>query len=195
MNFDRLRHIAERTDIGENKELLLSVELSETPGALLNFCRLIGQRTITEFNYRFYSTNHAVVFVGIEINKDDPFLLDELINAGYKCHDLTYDECAKIHVRHMIGGIPLSPLDNEQCYRFQFPERPGALLEFLTSLNNQCNITMFHYRNHGAAYGRVLVGFDVNPKDHQQFKTFISQVPFRVFNESDNVAIATFLKE
>ena len=159
MNFDRLRHIAERTDIGEHKEALLSVQIPEMPGALLSFCHLIGARTITEFNYRFQTNKNAVIFVGIEKDNDFQELITILNNNDYKNNDLSMDECAKIHVRHMIGGIPTPPLANEQFFRVQFPERPGALLEFLNALNNRWNITLFHYRNHGAAlwssFGRV----------------------------------------
>ncbi len=193
MNFDRLRHIAERTCIGEHKEALLSVQIPEKPGALFDFCRVIGHRTITEFNYRYQTNAHAMIFVGIE--KGDQFhpLLDQLSQAGYLNTDLSDDECAKIHVRHMIGGIPTPSFDNEQMIRFQFPERPGALLEFLNALNNRWNITLFHYRNHGAAYGRVLVGLDVPSSDMAEFNHLISDLKFRSYDETDNVAISNFL--
>ncbi|RAP24114.1 threonine ammonia-lyase, biosynthetic [Candidatus Marinamargulisbacteria bacterium SCGC AG-343-K17] len=193
MNFDRLRHIAERTDIGEHKEALLSVQIPEKPGALLAFCHTIGHRTITEFNYRYQSSDQAMIFVGIE--KDDDFdgLLTKLTQDGYKNTDLSEDECAKIHVRHMIGGIPTPPLVNEQIIRVQFPERPGALLEFLNALNNRWNITLFHYRNHGAAYGRVLVGLDVPKNDMNDFNQFISNLGFRSYVETNNRAITNFL--
>ncbi|MGA0242699.1 MAG: threonine ammonia-lyase, biosynthetic, partial [Candidatus Marinamargulisbacteria bacterium] len=164
MNFDRLRHVAERTNIGEKKEQLLSVEIPETPGALMAFCETIGRQTITEFNYRYQGASTAAIFLGVETSPDCPNAATYLQSKGYHCQDLSANECAKIHIRHMVGGPPKTPLPNERILRVQFPERPGALLEFLTTLQNAWDITLFHYRNHGAAFGRVLVGFNV-PSD------------------------------
>ncbi len=193
MNFDRLRHVAERTEIGEQKESLLAVKIPEQPGALLQFCKLIGHRTITEFNYRYKSNMSANIFVGIERGDDFDQLLTNLSKANYITSDLSNDECAKIHVRHMIGGIPDPILKNEQIYRFQFPERPGALFEFLKGLKSIWNITLFHYRNHGAAYGRVLVGLDIPPSDQLEFQDFISKLKFNSYNETFNTSVTTFL--
>ncbi len=193
MNFDRLRHIAERTEIGENKELLLCVELDEAPGSLFKFCTHLNNRTITEFNYRFQSNRLGRVFLGIETSGPDDNIKQLLADTGHSLIDLTNDECAKIHVRHMIGGTPGKKIENECTYRFQFPERPGALLEFLKALQNKWSITMFHYRNHGAAYGRVLVGFDVPYSDVSSFNQLIEQLPIQTFNETNNPAIRYFL--
>ena len=193
MNFDRLRHIAERTEIGENKEALLSVIIPEIPGSLLTFCQRIGHRTITEFNYRYNSNDQATIFVGIEKGTDFDDLRQQLDAQGYSNVDFSNDECAKIHVRHMIGGSPSPRLPNEQCFRFEFPERPGALLEFLKSLNHRWNITMFHYRNHGAAYGRVLLGLDVPSNECDECREFISSLSFRSVDESNNMAVQLFL--
>lgn len=193
MNFDRLRHVAERTEIGEQKESLLAVKIPERPGALLQFCKLIGHRTITEFNYRYKSNMSANIFVGIERGDDFDQLLTNLSEENYINSDLSNDECAKIHVRHMIGGIPDPILKNEQIYRFQFPERPGALFEFLKGLKSIWNITLFHYRNHGAAYGRVLVGLDIPPSDQLEFQDFISKLKFNSYNETFNTSVTTFL--
>lgn len=194
MNFDRLRHVAERTDIGENKELLFSVELPETPGALFEFCKAIGHRTITEFNYRFQSPDSAKIFVGIENNDELSDLIESLHIKGYKFYDLSTNECAIIHVRHMIGGRPLTESLNERIFRFQFPERPGALSEFLSNLNHQWNITMFHYRNHGAAFGRVLVGFDVPETSKDFFERSLNGSHFKFIEETENIAIKELLQ-
>jgi threonine dehydratase len=193
MNFDRLRHVAERTEIGEQKESLLAVQIPERPGALLQFCNLIGRRTITEFNYRYKSNTKANIFVGIERGEDFDHLLRKLSDENYVNLDLSNDECAKIHVRHMIGGVPDPMLKNEQIYRFQFPERPGALFEFLSGLKSIWNITLFHYRNHGSAYGRVLVGLDIPPSDTREFNDFISKLNFKSCNETLNKSVSTFL--
>lgn len=193
MNFDRLRHVAERTEIGEQKESLIAVQIPERPGSLIQFCQMIGHRTITEFNYRYQSNTKANIFVGLEKGENfDQFLLN-LSKNGYLNTDFSNDECAKIHVRHMIGGIPVPPLKNEKIFRFQFPERPGALLEFLTGLKSIWNITLFHYRNHGAAYGRVLVGLDIPTSDEPEFNDFILNLKFKSFEETSNPSIIGFL--
>jgi threonine dehydratase len=194
MNFDRLRHIAERTDIGEGNEALLAVVIPEKPGALLSFCKKIGSRTITEFNYRFQSKKQAKIFVGLEKGEFFNELLMDLRTSGYSPVDFSNDECAKLHVRHMIGGTPSEKIDFEQCYRFEFPERPGALLEFLIGLDNRWNISLFHYRNHGAAYGRVLVGLDVPKNEVLECQKFVSDLGFRCIDESKNMAVQMFLR-
>ncbi|MBL6723103.1 MAG: threonine ammonia-lyase, biosynthetic, partial [Candidatus Margulisbacteria bacterium] len=146
-----------------------------------------------EFNYRFQSNRLGRVFLGIETSGPDDNIKQLLADTGHSLIDLTNDECAKIHVRHMIGGTPGKKIENECTYRFQFPERPGALLEFLKALQNKWSITMFHYRNHGAAYGRVLVGFDVPYSDVSSFNQLIEQLPIQTFNETNNPAIRYFL--
>jgi threonine dehydratase len=171
----------------------LAVQIPERPGALLQFCNLIGRRTITEFNYRYKSNTKANIFVGIERGEDFDHLLRKLSDENYVNLDLSNDECAKIHVRHMIGGVPDPMLKNEQIYRFQFPERPGALFEFLSGLKSIWNITLFHYRNHGSAYGRVLVGLDIPPSDTREFNDFISKLNFKSCNETLNKSVSTFL--
>ena len=164
MNFDRLRHIAERAEIGEHRESLLAVTIPERPGSLLRFCELIGNRSITEFNYRYSDEADAHIFVGVEISDpgaDKQALIDALESDGYPVLDLTDNEMAKLHVRYMVGGTRPRELD-EVLYRFDFPERPGALMHFLTRMGSRpWNISMFHYRNHGSAYGRVLIGLQV----------------------------------
>ena len=196
MNFDRLRHVAERSTLGEAHESLLSVQIPEKPGALKTFCKTIGDKTLTEFNYRFQTDKVAHIFVGIENNKDHPIedTIQALTTAGYNCDNLSDNECAKLHVRHMVGGIPTPPIPNERIYRFQFPERPGALLDFLNALQNRWNITLFHYRNHGAAYGRVLVGLDVPQDQSKELDHFIEDIGFKAFDESQNPAIHLFCK-
>jgi threonine dehydratase len=173
INFDRLRHISERAEIGEQKEALFAVTIPEKPGSFKTFCRLLGKRRVTEFNYRYASEKEAHIFVGIEL--EDPgvrqSIKSELLEKGYAVVDLTDDELAKLHIRHMVGGRGQGVTD-EQLYRFQFPERPGALIDFLNEVGNRWNISLFHYRNHGAAYGRVLVGLQVPKGQKRAFKTF-----------------------
>ena len=195
MNFDRLRHIAERTEHSENNESLLAVTIPENPGSLKQFCELLDRRTITEFNYRYQSNDQAIIFVGVS-HDDLPIqnFLDQLSANNYIFTDLTTNECAKIHIRHMVGGRPQSTRLNEQLFRFQFPERPGALLDFLDALQNHWNITLFHYRNHGAAFGRVLVGLDINTKDESKLHQFINNLGFNYFNETNNIAYELFCK-
>ena len=196
MNFDRLRHVAERTEIGEQKEALFAVEIPEKPGSLKQFCKVIGKRTITEFNYRFQQHKDAVIFLGFRIESElDSETLTDTINAnGYHATDLTQNELAKIHIRHMIGGIPHQPLSNERLFRCQFPERPGALMEFLDQLLTKWNISLFHYRNHGAAYGRVLIGLEVPVKDNEKLDAMIASTGFKFFEETSNVAFKLILK-
>ena len=195
INFDRLRHISERAEIGEQREALFSVAIPEKPGSFKAFCESLGHRSITEFNYRYTDGKQAHIFVGVEVRegkteKDD--ILATVSHAGYEIEDLTDNEMVKLHLRHMIGG-KATAIKDEKLFRFQFPERPGALLDFLTSLGNQWNISLFHYRNHGAAFGRVLVGIQVPDKDTTQLSQFLKELGYNYFSETDNVAYKTFL--
>jgi len=206
VNFDRLQHIAERAELGERREALLAVTIPERPGSFLAFCRAIGQRSITEFNYRYAAHFDARVFVGVELregNQDKQKLIDHLRGDGYSVVDMTDDEMAKTHIRHMVGGRAFGDYpDNaanlgagkERLYRFQFPERPGALLRFLTRMGNRWNISMFHYRNHGAAYGRVLAGIQVPDDDTESFHAFLNEIGYPYWKETENPAYALFLR-
>lgn len=195
MNFDRLRHVAERSEIGEHREALLAVTIPERPGSFRKFCKTIGKRGITEFNYRFADVDNAHVYAGIQLAdgiQEKQHVIDALIEAGYPVMDLTDNELAKMHIRYMVGGrVP--GLQDEVVYRFQFPERPGALLQFLTSIGNRWNISMFHYRNHGAGYGRVLVGMQVAKSDQKAFKEFLNDLGYPYWEETDNPAYELFL--
>ncbi|NIR30576.1 MAG: threonine ammonia-lyase, biosynthetic, partial [Gammaproteobacteria bacterium] len=167
VNFDRLRHIAERADIGEYREALLAVTLRERPGSFREFCHAIGQRSITEFNYRYADSERAHVFVGVELRhgeSDKDELIAHLTHKGFPVVDMSDNEMAKLHIRYMVGGRAQG-VDDEVLYRFEFPERPGALLHFLTRMGARWNISLFHYRNQGADYGRVLVGMQVPGRD------------------------------
>ncbi len=194
MNFDRLRHVSERAEIGESREAILAVTIPERPGSFKEFCSTINQTNITEFNYRYADSSKAHVYAGIQVA--GPSDLDRLINSlrqkNYPVINLTDNEMAKIHVRHMVGGRAPNVM-NERIYRFEFPERPGALLGFLQKMGQSWNISMFHYRNHGAAYGRVLCGIQIPPNEMPEFTTFLDEVGYRYFDESDNVAYKMFL--
>ncbi|WVH09028.1 MAG: Threonine dehydratase biosynthetic [Fluviibacter phosphoraccumulans EoVTN8] len=197
MNFDRLRFVAERAELGEQREVILAVTLPEKPGSYRKFLSLLGNRSITEFNYRFNDPAAAHVFVGIKIaNRAElAALVDKLKAEGYATLDLTDDEMAKLHVRHMVGGHTPKSVGalNELVYRFEFPERPGALMKFLENMSAGWNISLFHYRNHGADFGRVLVGFQVPPDDMPAFDAFLAGLgcPFR--DERENPAYRLFL--
>ncbi len=193
MNFDRLRYVAERAEIGEHREALFAVTIPEKPGSFRTFCKILGKRSITEFNYRFTSKKSAQVFVGLELQKgleEKNKMLQALFEANYPVLDLTDNEMAKLHVRHMVGG---KTDIHETLYRVEFPERPGALLLFLNSLDPKWNITLFHYRNHGAAYGRVLVGLSLNKNDISQFESVLKQLDYPFSNETQNPAYSLFL--
>jgi threonine dehydratase len=194
-NFDRLRYISERTEIGEKREAVLSVTIPEEPGSFRHFCSALGKRSITEFNYRYSDAHDAQIFVGVQISPTDNDR-DELVNglqkAGYSVADMTDNEVAKLHIRHMVGGHAPS-VENEQVFRFEFPERPGALLNFLGTLGHRWNISMFHYRNHGAAYGRVLVGLQVPQKERKLVGAFLKKLHYRYWDETDNTAYQQFL--
>jgi threonine dehydratase len=194
MNFDRLRHIAERTEIGEQREALLAVTIPERPGSFKKFCRAVGLRSITEFNYRYAPRDDAVIFVGVQLEHADErrALIRELEQAGYAVLDLTHNELAIVHLRHMVGGRAPEATD-ERLYSFEFPERPGALLEFLESMDEAWNISLFHYRNHGSAHGRVLAGIQVPDSALRRFEASLDGLGYRYINESDNPAYKFFL--
>ncbi len=194
INFDRLRYISERTETGEKREAVLAVTIPERPGSFREFCAALHQRNITEFNYRMGDPQQAHIFVGVQVMSDeDRFaLVDELRKQKYPVEDMTDNEMAKLHIRHMVGGHTQCN-ENERVFRFAFPERPGALLKFLTRLGGRWNISMFHYRNHGAAYGRVLVGMQVPPGERARVKQFLNELGYEWTEETDNPAYQFFL--
>ena len=195
LNFDRLRYIAERAETGEQREALLAVTIPEEPGSFRSFCEAIGHRSITEFNYRYASASRAHVFAGIELREgraDKERLVGELREKGYAVLDLSDNEMAKLHVRYMVGGRAPEVVD-EVLYRFEFPERPGALLNFLTQMGSRWNISLFHYRNLGADYGRVLVGVQVPPADAGRFQKFLADLGYPWEEETGNPAYRLFL--
>ena len=196
INFDRLRHVAERAEIGERREALFAVTIPERPGSFRQFCHIIGKRAITEFNYRFADEQEAHVFVGLKLEAGEPEkqqVLDSLHAAEYAVLDMTDNEMAKLHLRHMVGGRA-GHADNEILYRFEFPERPGALLNFLTQMGTDWNISLFHYRNHGAAYGRVLVGMQVPEAEWARFRQFLDELGYPWWDETSNPAYTLFLR-
>ncbi len=194
MNFDRLRFVAERAEVGEQREALIAVTIPEQPGSFRAFCALLGKRSITEFNYRYAGPGVAHLFVGLEVgNRDETRkLLAELKKRRIDAFDLTDNEMAKLHVRHLVGGHAPAA-EHEIVYRFEFPERPGALMKFLDSMSAGWNISLFHYRNHGADYGRVLVGMQVPPGDKRAFKAFLDGLGYDYVDETANPAYAMFL--
>ncbi|ATE61396.1 threonine ammonia-lyase, biosynthetic [Thauera sinica] len=194
MNFDRLRFVAERAELGEQREAVLAVTIPEKPGSFRKFIGVLGNRNITEFNYRYADPQQAHIFVGVTVhNRGEAGKLVEMLDRhDLPAIDLTDDELAKTHVRYMVGGH--SPrADNELVYRFVFPERPGALMHFLTRLRSDWNISMFHYRNHGSDFGRVLVGMQVPPADQAAFDEFLKQLGYECAPETDNPAYRLFL--
>jgi threonine dehydratase len=199
MNFDRLRFVAERTEIGEDREAMLAVEIPERPGSLREFCTLLGTRNLTEFSYRLADPARAHIFVGVQTSgsRDEQDLIHDVRAAGFACLDLSNDELAKLHLRHMVGGrLPaaaLAPGVRELLYRFEFPERPGALMLFLTSLHPNWNISIFHYRNHGADVGRIVVGVQVPEADMAEWQGFLDGLHYRYVDESANPAYQLFL--
>jgi threonine dehydratase len=194
MNFDRLRFVAERAEVGEAREALLAVTMPERPGAFREFCRGLGRRVVTEFNYRLSGRQEAHIFVGIATHsrRDGPTLAGELTRAGYAAVDLTDNEMAKLHARHMVGGHA-PEVRNERLCRFEFPERPGALADFLEKLGGRWNISVFHYRNHGADFGRVLAGFEVADDDLAAYHAFLDELGYACTPEHDNPAYRFFL--
>jgi threonine dehydratase len=194
MNFDRLRFVAERAEVGEQREALLAVTLPEKPGSYKKFVALIGSRSITEFNYRYHDAGEAQVFVGVQVanRSEATSLVRHLKKHGYPALDLTDDELAKLHIRHLVGGHGALVRD-ELIYRFEFPDRPGALMNFLDKMSAGWNISLFHYRNHGADTGRVLVGMEVPPKEMKDFRVFLKSLGYRFWDESKNPAYRLFL--
>jgi threonine dehydratase len=195
MNFDRLRFVAERADMGEAREALFAVTIPERRGAFREFCSVIGRRVVTEFNYRLSGRERAHIFVGIATGsrEDARRVAQTLAQGGYDAVDLSDNELAKLHVRHMVGGHS-QDATHEQLCRFEFPERPGALLSFLDQLGGRWNISLFHYRNHGADFGRVLAGFEVPPEDDRAFEAFLGALGYPYQRERANAAYALFLK-
>lgn len=194
-NFDRLRYISERTEIGEKREAILAVTIPERKGAYKKFCRDLGKRNITEFNYRYADDNQARIFVGVQVTPDQSdrqSLVDGLKEKGYEVVDMTDNEVAKLHIRHMVGGHAPG-IGDERVYRFEFPERPGALMNFLTQLAGRWNISMFHYRNHGSAFGRVLVGMQVPTSEASEVAAFLDGLNYGYRDETDNEAYQFFL--
>jgi len=195
MNFDRLRHVAERADLGAEREALLAVEIPEEPGSFLRFCQTLGRRSVTEFNYRYEAGRAAQIFVGFGISqgrKERDAVVATLRDAGYRVHDMTDNEMAKLHVRYMVGG-PARGIQNELLYRFEFPERPGALMRFLESVGTRWNISLFHYRNHGSDYGRVIAGIQVPPAERTEFIDHLKDLHYAYTDESGNAAYKIFL--
>jgi len=194
INFDRLRHVAERAELGERREALFAVQIPERPGSFLRFCRDLGRRSITEFNYRYAHQDRAQIFVGVELQHGDQErfeLIERLSSKQYPIVDMTDNETAKLHIRYMVGGHA-SGIQGEALVRFQFPERPGALLDFLTKLGKRWNITLFHYRNHGAAYGRVLMGIQVDPRQLPELRQLLADLDYPCWEETDNPAYKLF---
>jgi threonine dehydratase len=194
VNFDRLRFVAEEAELGEKREAVLAVTIAERPGSFRKFCALIGARNITEFNYRYADATQAHVFVGIQVKdrRETDQLIGKLRRSGLQTLDFSDNELAKLHIRHTVGGHAPS-VDNEILYRFEFPERPGALMRFLAAMSRGWNISLFHYRNHGADYGRVLVGMQVPPRDKGKFRAFLARVGYPWRDETRNPAYRLFL--
>ncbi len=194
-NFDRLRYISERTETGEQREAILAVTIPEKSGSYKTFCKDLGKRNISEFNYRFADDREARIFVGVQVlpgGDDRRALVSELKDKGYQVVDMTDNEVAKLHIRHMVGGHAPQVAD-ERVYRFEFPERPGALLKFLTKLAGRWNISMFHYRNHGSAFSRVFVGLQVPKAEIKAVNNCLSELGYRYWDETDNEAYQFFL--
>jgi threonine dehydratase len=201
-NFDRLRFVAERAEVGEHREAILAVTIPEKPGSFKKFCATLGARNITEFNYRIADPREAHVFVGVEVhNRDETAkILKVLRRQELKTLDLSDDEMAKLHVRHMVGGHApeavrkgIRNAAGELLYRFEFPERPGALMRFLSSMRIDWNISLFHYRNQGSDYGRVLVGMQVPARDAREFRKFLDTLGYPFVDETRNPAYRMFL--
>ncbi|MEY3863451.1 MAG: hypothetical protein RL183_336 [Pseudomonadota bacterium] len=194
INFNRLRFVAERAEVGESKEAVFAVTIPEQRGSFKRFCELLGERNVTEFNYRIADADQAHIFVGIATQKasDSAVIAKSFTKSGFNTIDLTQDELAKSHLRHMVGGRS-QLAKNELLYRFEFPEKPGALMKFLTSMAPNWNISLFHYRNHGADYGRILIGMQVPSSDKKELKKFLAGLGYPHWDESDNPAYKLFL--
>ena len=194
MNFDRLRHVSERAEIGEQREALFAVTIPERPGSFKTFCKTIGKRGITEFNYRYCDDSEAQVFAGVQLReglKERKEIIERLRSKGYPVLDMTDNEMAKMHVRYLVGGR--AALTDEVLYRFEFPERPGALLDFLTKIGTRWNISLFNYRNHGAAFGRVLVGLQIPKGECKELVQYLDTLAYPYWEETDNPAYQLFL--
>lgn len=194
MNFDRLRFVAERAEVGEAHEAVFAVTIPEERGSFKRFCQLVGARSVTEFNYRISDDKEAHVFVGLQVaDRDEPEKISKLFKKqGFKTIDLTHDELAKLHIRHLVGGKS-AHAGNEILYRFEFPERPGALMRFLDSMAPNWNISLFHYRSQGGDVGRVLVGLQVPKTEMKAFRAFLATLGYRAWDESENPAYKLFL--
>ena len=196
INFDRLRHVAERAEIGEKREAIFGVTIPERPNSFRDFCEALGDRSITEFNYRYSDNIEAQVFTGVKINGGDAekqLIMAELQRQDYDVLDLTDNELAKVHLRFMVGGHAQS-INDERLYRFSFPEKPGALLHFLSSMGGIWNISLFHYRNHGSDFGRVLTGIQVPDDEHAKFTQFLEDLGYEYWDETNNPAYQSFLR-
>lgn len=195
INFDRLRHVAERSELGEKREAIIAVTIPEQKGSFKSFCEALGKRQITEFNYRYHTGREAQIFVGVQTHPEqDPraALVEELRSKGFPVLDLTDNELAKLHTRHMVGGHA-AQVSDEVVLRFEFPERPGALFNFLNKLGGRWNISMFHYRNHGAADGRVLAGLQVPLNERHLLPAALEKIGYRYWDETENPAYKLFL--
>lgn len=195
VNFDRLRHIAERAAVGEQREMLIAVEIPERPGSFRRFCSALGKRSVTEFNYRYSDRSRARVFVGVELrhgNRERQAVIDGIRALDYPVVDLSDNEMAKLHVRHMVGGRGPG-LADERLFRFEFPERPGALADFLNAVGTRWNISLFHYRNHGSDYGRILAGIQVPDGEADELEEHLAALGYAHWEESDNPAYRMFL--
>ena len=201
MNFDRLRFVAERAELGEEREAMLAVEIPEQPGSLRQLCELLQKRSLTEFSYRMRASDQAHIFMGVQVKgqQDRADLLASLRSNGYDCLDLSDDELSKVHLRHMVGGrLPQQtdasdPPRQELLYRFEFPERPGALMRFVNALHSNWSISIFHYRNHGADVGRIVVGVLVSPDDLESWQAVLRDLGYPSWEETSNPAYRIFL--
>jgi threonine dehydratase len=195
INFHRLRHISERAELGERREVIFAATIPETPGSFRAFCDAIGDHAVTECNYRYAGPGEAHVFVGIQLDgseEERALLLSQIEARGYPCFDMSDNEMAKLHARHLVGGRA-KELIGERMLRFEFPERPGALRRFLTQLHPDWNLSLFHYRNHGAAVGRVLVGIQVPSGQDRAFAQFLDELAYPYTDETENLAYKLFL--
>ena len=195
MNFDRLRHVAERADLGAAREALLAAEIPEQPGSFLRFCEALGQHSVTEFNYRYEDARAAQIFVGFALSQgrsERQSVVQALRDAGYSITDMTDNEMAKLHVRYMVGGHARA-IEHELLYRFEFPERPGALMKFLSSMAPNWNISLFHYRNQGADYSSILVGIQVPVSESSEFDRFLTTLGYPYWEETTNPVYRLFL--
>jgi threonine dehydratase len=202
MNFERLRFVAERAELGEEKEAMIAVGIPEKAGSLKLLCKTLGSRSLTEFSYRISEGKTAQIFMGVEVsnNNDRELLTAEIKRGGFDCHDLSNDELSKVHLRHMVGGrLPRSISQiskgeyTELLYRFEFPERPGALMRFVNSMRPEWTISIFHYRNHGADTGRIVIGVLVNDSEIQAWNEFVKKIGYKNWDETDNPAYKLFL--